>query len=919
MRYFLLSLLAFIMLCAPALAAENIQTLEKELQVLEKELPAILKEETVMDTRQDYVNRILDLREKIEALEGNEVINEGHHFKLTRIKSTVKTGEEKNGKATIRRTFDEKTITFTWVKDNTADKYKFIETQSMGFDYYPQKIMLGEPFRFEASSVNQRDIYPGYCWTTDEQSLSSTLEISLGYGYSVAPKKVPYRISDCKRSKSNQTVHVGSKIQIVVQCNPKEVTYYKLYGYLLYEYECKHSTKDEPGKWKKTPTREFKIDIKRDANDDPIKDENGHYILNQKPIPSQGSYDVGLGVNHQYRTNTIPLDLVYEPVYSDVEMLEGTGTVQHPIEPNNSVEEGGESEGEEAEERTQDTAEKDESRSNSRDEQETSAQTAAGQREQAAKDARRPHIEHWLANADPLENAQPGYDLKYDKWGSVSGKTPNGTITLSGKPADAGADSPDYVWARANIMSSLNLCTLKEYVTRKLADTETASCRMTIPTPVPEKNAVPDLVGTQATKAKAQLIDMGVKIKWKAGSMPKNAAQTGTVEKQKPAPGTDLKKVKQVELWVFRGSAKTVKVPDVTGLPYGDAVAKLKQAGLIAKIGMKSIPRSRDENGRVSYQSVPRGETVASGATVTLNIYGSAGQARVPDVRGKSYENAVKILSEKGLKPKRRIGPYANIETLAHTVKKTIPSIGTRLDLGAYVTVVVYNKYKSIPLSSGLTKVKPQVLKDPDPPQARGNSETEFKCDARIASLPVDPIKTHWSYGKDKSKEGTTYIASGGAKVYGCKYTNYRSVTIEFFTKYQSDPYKKRAMAKVCAGDISRRYGGGKAVNIFIDLDKSMASIMGQDNADKLIKFHIQQILPYAVPCNRSPSGAPGAQRNRGGQGYGGYTFNCADVPNFCRWEGESQGMYGVPGLGGGGYRRCVCGCNKAPANRCKN
>lgn len=94
-------------------------------------------------------------------------------------------------------------------------------------------------------------------------------------------------------------------------------------------------------------------------------------------------------------------------------------------------------------------------------------------------------IEEWLRVAEPPENGQPGYDLRYTPWAQRVGRTPTGIITATAKPDNVGGRaSTDYLWQEYPDLPSLNHCTLSEYVNRRLAGEDIAGCRGAVGTAV---------------------------------------------------------------------------------------------------------------------------------------------------------------------------------------------------------------------------------------------------------------------------------------------------------------------------------------------------------------------------------------------------------------------------------------------------
>jgi len=532
------------------------------------------------------------------------------YYKLVSIETRSRLEDEITSSSVTRRRFDAGTASFAWTKDTTQSRYKFVETQSMGFHEYPEKIILGQPFSFNASVITQRDIFPGWCQSAEEQALNFHAGITIKSATRTSIKSVPYRISDCRGSRSNQTVHAGGMITLSIHCEPvgrKAFSGTFSYGTLRHKYDCRAIALGED---KSSGHDNWELDLdllyKIDTYQNPALNKNGQYAFEVPDhIGRAANLDVYLSTSHERNQ---PVRLVYQPMSGDGKMLQNTGTVNHPIAVNNSVE-------------GQESAETDVAGEVPGRENETanpgSTETAARE-----KDRRRVHIEHWLANAIPVENAQPGYNLSYDPWGRVHGKAPNGVITLA-KPDSGGLSPADYAWIRADRLDSLNLCTLEDYVERKLANRETASCQKNIPSPptqIVNANIIPDFVGQEAVKAKIDLEKLGLKVKWRAGSIAKDARQQSLVEKQSPSAGSALDNIKEVELWVYRYATKSISVPNVIGLSFEEAAAKLQSVGLQAAKGEERSVLTLASVGKVMGQTPKARSAAQIGSTVSLAI-----------------------------------------------------------------------------------------------------------------------------------------------------------------------------------------------------------------------------------------------------------------------------------------------------------
>jgi len=129
----------------------------------------------------------------------------------------------------------------------------------------------------------------------------------------------------------------------------------------------------------------------------------------------------------------------------------------------------------------------------------------------------------------------------------------------------------------------------------------------------PPKQGVPNVVGLKVSTAVKRLqaahLDSRQKIVFA-----REAA--GTVVKQTPAPGAAVKKGAAVLLQVSKGPQR-VSVPAVVGRDRQDAVAAVKNAGLVAAVF--SVPAS-DPQGTVVAQDPAAGSKAPKGSRVRLNV-----------------------------------------------------------------------------------------------------------------------------------------------------------------------------------------------------------------------------------------------------------------------------------------------------------
>jgi serine/threonine-protein kinase len=195
-----------------------------------------------------------------------------------------------------------------------------------------------------------------------------------------------------------------------------------------------------------------------------------------------------------------------------------------------------------------------------------------------------------------------------------------------------------------------------------------------------EQVTVPVLVGKTVAVAEQSLAQQGLKI---GEQTPQSSTQPkGTVLSQNPAAGTQLAKGQSVNLTVSAGVAQ-VLVPNLVGMQSStDAATALREVEL--KLGTVSQKNSDQPEGMVLSQSPGAGSTVDAGSTV--NIVVSNGMVEVPDVVGKTEEQAKATLGQAGFTI--QVIEQASTSPVG-TVLAQSPDATTTLKKGSQVTITV--------------------------------------------------------------------------------------------------------------------------------------------------------------------------------------------------------------------------------------
>ncbi len=156
----------------------------------------------------------------------------------------------------------------------------------------------------------------------------------------------------------------------------------------------------------------------------------------------------------------------------------------------------------------------------------------------------------------------------------------------------------------------------------------------------------------------------------------------GYVFRQTPQPGAKTNKGNEVTLNVSQGPPQ-VTVPDVTDQSVEDAVQRLADAGLRAKIVHVD---SNQDAGTVIAQLPTEGASIDQGSKVTLKVSNGPKPVAVPNVTGHSFASAISELQAAGFAVARN---DVDSDQPADTVVSTTPSVGTYQPAGTTITVNV--------------------------------------------------------------------------------------------------------------------------------------------------------------------------------------------------------------------------------------
>ena len=174
----------------------------------------------------------------------------------------------------------------------------------------------------------------------------------------------------------------------------------------------------------------------------------------------------------------------------------------------------------------------------------------------------------------------------------------------------------------------------------------------------------------------------------------------GTVVRQQPECGKELKRGGSVDIWV---RARAVVVSNVIGQHRSEAMDAIQGAGLSVDGYVQETITGRYEPGVVNDQSPRAGQRVIEGTAVKITV--EAISVAVRDVRGMSVEQAESLIRELELTVRTTIlGPKPDIPT--PQVEGQMPEPGKLVKPGTAVTLSVVTPGARVPNLIGQSEIE---------------------------------------------------------------------------------------------------------------------------------------------------------------------------------------------------------------------
>lgn len=194
---------------------------------------------------------------------------------------------------------------------------------------------------------------------------------------------------------------------------------------------------------------------------------------------------------------------------------------------------------------------------------------------------------------------------------------------------------------------------------------------------------MPGVVGMSREAAEEKLREIGVTVIEISNKPVEDEDDVGKVLSQSPSPGQLINPRTSVRLEVGV-EVKKVAVPDVVGMLRDDAERSLKNAGF--QVTVTEEASSEVDVGRVIRQSPLANQKVPEGSTVTIVVSTGPARVAVPNLVGRTKEDAESILNSLGLVPDVS---YVVDPVHVGKVVDQDPPAGTKVEEGSRVDIVV--------------------------------------------------------------------------------------------------------------------------------------------------------------------------------------------------------------------------------------
>jgi beta-lactam-binding protein with PASTA domain/predicted Ser/Thr protein kinase len=206
---------------------------------------------------------------------------------------------------------------------------------------------------------------------------------------------------------------------------------------------------------------------------------------------------------------------------------------------------------------------------------------------------------------------------------------------------------------------------------------------------MPEKVAVPDVVGRRSATAAQILQNRGFEVN--VENVRSDSVPADRVATQRPQPGQEAEEGSTVTIIVSSGPGDAT-IPFVRGSPRASAERRLRAAGF--RVDVRREFNDEVRAGRVIETSPSERSRLERGRTVTLVVSRGPRKVEVPDVVGRDRDEAERLLEARGLQVSFTEREDENDEP--GTVLQMAPAAGSELAKGGTVTLTIAKEPKQV-------------------------------------------------------------------------------------------------------------------------------------------------------------------------------------------------------------------------------
>lgn len=189
-----------------------------------------------------------------------------------------------------------------------------------------------------------------------------------------------------------------------------------------------------------------------------------------------------------------------------------------------------------------------------------------------------------------------------------------------------------------------------------------------------------------------------------------------------------------------------VEVPNVVTKTEDQAKLLISQSGLTVKDPIKHEYKDGIAPGVVFYQSYPEKSVVKKGTEIELKVGIAKPLTPMPDVKGQSYDDAVKLLTSQQIKETQIQRSEQFSDKPVGTVLSQTPAANESFDKDTVQVVLTVSK--------GAATVKM--------PNLVGKTQKEAENEVKSAGLKVGSVKEEFSYEQEKGKVTKQWPSEAG-------------------------------------------------------------------------------------------------------------------------------------------------------------